>query len=79
MEREEETMADLLTGWVHGNTITLETPVPPFEGKRVLIRLEPAEDLDAALSLEMQARLWRDWAESGPQGPIEDDGEPEFP
>jgi hypothetical protein len=79
MDREEETMADLLTGWVHGKTITLDAPVPPFEGKRVFVRLETAEDLDTTLPAEVQARLWRDWAASGPQGPIEDDGEPQFP
>lgn len=35
--------------------------------------------MNVAIPAEVQARLWRDWAESGPQGPIEEDGEPEFP
>jgi hypothetical protein len=77
---EEDIMTDLLTGWVHGNTITLESPIPPLEGKRVVLRIEEsAEDPDERLSAEVQARLWRDWAAAGPQGPIEDEGEPEFP
>lgn len=33
-------MADLLTGWIHGTTITLDAPIPPLEGKRVLLRIE---------------------------------------
>ena len=33
----------------------------------------------AELSREEQARLWEEWARRGPQGPIEDDDEPEFP
>ena len=32
-------MPEMLTGWVHGNTITLESSVPLFEGKRVLVRI----------------------------------------
>ena len=72
-------MPDVLTGWVHGNTITLETPVPPFEGRRVLVRIEPAEDSEEVLTPDAQARLWQSWVERGPQGPIEDDGDPEIP
>lgn len=64
-------------GTVHGNTITLDDTVPPLEGKRVLVLIEPLESED--LDKTTQARLWRAWAESGPQGPIEDDGEAEFP
>jgi hypothetical protein len=80
MEHEEKAMTDLLTGWIHGNTITLEAPIPPLEGKRVFLRIEEsAEDLDVILPADVQARLWRDWAETGRQGPIEDEGEPEFP
>jgi hypothetical protein len=37
------------------------------------------EDLDLVLPAEVQDRLWREWVNSGPQGPIEDEGEPEFP
>lgn len=72
-------MPEMLTGWVHGNTITLESSVPPLEGKRVLVRIEPVEDSEATLTADVQARLWRAWTERGPQGPIEDEGEPEIP
>ena len=30
------------------------------------------EDADKELSREEHARLWGDWVENGPQGPIED-------
>lgn len=72
-------MSDVLAGWVYGNTIKLETPVPPLEGKRVLVRIEPVEDSDTALTPEVQASLWQTWVERGPQGPIEDNGDPELP
>jgi hypothetical protein len=72
-------MPDLLAGWVHGNTIKLEAPVPPLEGKRVLVRIEPAEYSEVTLTPAAQANLWQAWVERGPQGPIEDDGEPELP
>lgn len=45
-------MAEHLTGWVHGNTITLETMQPPLEGKRVRISIEPAEDSEALIQAE---------------------------
>ncbi len=70
-------MAEHLTGWVHGNTITLETMTPPLEGKRV--RIESAEDSEAELQPEEQARLWQAWVEQGPQGPVELEEEPELP
>jgi hypothetical protein len=73
-------MADLLTGWVRGNTITLDTSLPPLEGKRVLVRIERAEDTETAeIAADHQALFWREWAERGPQGPIEDEGESDFP
>jgi hypothetical protein len=65
-------------GIVHGNTIMLDDTVPPLEGRRVLVLIEPIEDSEA-LDRATQARLWGMWAESGPQGPIEDEGEAEFP
>jgi hypothetical protein len=79
MRGEESTMSDVFTGWVHGNTIRLEAPVPPLEGKRVLVRIEPAEDSEAALTSDVQASLWQAWMERGPQGPIEDEEETELP
>ncbi|MEY4544385.1 MAG: hypothetical protein RL685_580 [Pseudomonadota bacterium] len=72
-------MADAaVTGVLHGNTITLDAPVPPLDGRRVRVILA-AEDLDLVLGAEEQARLWDEWAQRGPQGPLEDDDEPEFP
>jgi hypothetical protein len=79
MQGEESTMPDMLTGWVHGNTIRLDSPVPPLEGRRVLVRIEPAEDPETTLTPDVQARHWQSWVERGPQGPIEDDGDPELP
>jgi hypothetical protein len=64
-------MGDQLTGWLHGNTITLETAAPPLEGKRVRVKIELAEDSEAVLSSEEQARLWQGWFDHGPQGPVE--------
>lgn len=72
-------MAEHLTGWVHGNTITLETMTPPLEGKRVRISIEPAEDSEAVIQPEEQARLWQEWVEHGPHGPVELDEEPDLP
>jgi hypothetical protein len=63
-------MADRLTGWLHGNTITLETTSPPLEDKRVRIKIELAEDSEAVLSAEEQIRFWNEWVEHGPQGPM---------
>jgi predicted RNase H-like HicB family nuclease len=56
-----------------------EAPAEIFEGERLVIRLEPAAVADEVLPAEAQAELWRAWAENGPQGPIEDEAEPEFP
>jgi hypothetical protein len=72
-------MGDQLSGWLHGNTITLETPAPLLDGKRVRVRLEPAEDSEAVLSPEEQTRFWRDWVDHGPQGPIEIEEELDLP
>ncbi len=66
-------------GTVHGTTITLDTSVPPLEGKRVLVLIEPLEESERELSRETQAQLWQVWIKSGPQGPIEDETEAEFP
>lgn len=72
-------MADAsVTGLLQGNTITLDTPVPPLDGRRVRVIIAPADE-DAALSADEQARCWDEWVRKGPQGPIEDDDEPEFP
>lgn len=66
------------TGVLHGNTITLDAPVPPLEGQRVRVLIALADD-DLELRPEQQAEAWRHWVTHGPQGPIDDDDEPEFP
>jgi hypothetical protein len=66
------------TGVLHGNTITLDAPVPPLEGQRVRVLIALADD-DIPLGPEQQAEAWLQWVTGGPQGPIDDDGEPEFP
>jgi hypothetical protein len=72
-------MADAaVTGLLQGKTITLDAPVPPLDGQRVHVIITPANET-AELSREEEARLWEEWARKGPQGPIEDDDEPEFP
>lgn len=72
-------MADAATtGVLHGNTITLDAPVPPLEGQRVHVIIAPIDD-DAALTTDEQTRLWHDWIKQGPQGPIDDEGDPGFP
>ena len=71
-------MAAEVTGTVHGKTVTLDEPVPPLEGRRVRVSLEPlvlpTEDL---LTVDEQMSLLREWAARGPQGPI--DAEDEWP
>lgn len=72
-------MADAAaTGVLHGNTITLDAPVPPLDGQRVRVIIVPADE-DLELAAAEQARLWDEWVQRGPQGPIEDETEPEFP
>jgi hypothetical protein len=72
-------MADAAsTGVLRGNTITLDAPVPPLEGKRVRVVITPTDE-DLQLSASQQGEIWRRWAERGPQGPIADEDEPEFP
>ena len=61
------------TGVLHGNTITLDAPVPPFEGQRVRVLIARADD-SAPLSSAEQASAWAQWIDHGPQGPIGDDG-----
>jgi hypothetical protein len=66
-----------LTGLVKGRTIALDEGVPPeLDGKRVRLIVEAADETNVAVEDEA---VWHDWVERGPQGPIEDNGEPEFP
>jgi len=68
-----------LAGTLHGNTITLDSAVPPLEGRRVRVVIEPLDEGEVTLTPNQQAQLWRAWVERGPQGPIAEDEEPEFP
>jgi hypothetical protein len=69
-------MSPPVRGRVHGSSIELDAPLPQLEGKRVLVLVEPEE---AVLSGEEQRAAWDEWARRGPQGAIDDEGEPEFP
>ena len=66
-------------GQIQGNTITLEEPLPALEGKQVRVLIEPLDEAEVVLLASEQARLWKEWAANGPDGPIEDGTEPEFP
>ena len=70
-------MATLKTGLVHGTTIELESAVPEMEGKRVRVVIETLDE--PRISAEQQRELWQAWVERGPQGPIEDGPETNFP
>jgi hypothetical protein len=61
-------------GVVQGDHIKLEKPLSEFEGKRVIVHIEFADD-DRTLSPEEQQRAWDDWIAHGPQGPIDDDSD----
>jgi len=65
-----------ITGLVQWQTIALDERVPELEGKRVRVLVEPADDTSVGGD---QGTVWHEWVERGPQGPINDDGEPEFP
>lgn len=64
-------MSAEVTGTVRGNTITLDEAIPPLEGRRIRVSLEPLADPDQVLTADEQARLLREWAASGPQGPLD--------
>ena len=40
---------------------------------------EPLDEAELMLFSQEQTVLWQDWVERGPQGPIEDDEDAEFP
>ena len=69
-------MTKMATGKLEGNVVTLDHAVPPLEGQRVRVVLEPLADSELELSADEQTRLWEAWVDHGPQGPIEDEGEP---
>jgi hypothetical protein len=66
------------TGTLKGKTITLDEAVPALEGRRVHVVIEPVVE-DRKLSKEEHLELWHEWMEHGEQGPLTDEGEPEFP
>jgi len=70
-------MAAAVSGVVHGNVIELDEAVPGLEGRRVRVVVEPVDE--APEDRVEQQRAWVAWVARGPQGPIEDDGEPELP
>jgi hypothetical protein len=69
-------MTTAIRGILNGVTLTLDVPVPPLDGKRVQVIIEPAEtepsEARDLTSIENTAFL-REWARRGPQGPIDDD------
>lgn len=66
-------MSTAVTGVVRGKTIALDEPVPRLEGQRVRVTLEQVQSVDSELSVDEQSRLLREWAQSGPQGPLDAD------
>ena len=66
-------MVTEVTGIVHGTTITLDVPIPPLDGRRVRVVVEPVDASEVVLSDADQDRMWCEWIEHGPQGPIEAD------
>ncbi len=66
-------MAQTLTGTFDGNSIILDQPRRKVkqQGQRVRVVVEPLDDADKKLPREEHARLWKEWVENGPQGPIE--------
>ncbi len=67
------------TGVIEGNTITLDSPIPPLDGKRVRVTIEPVEPAESVVEAEEQAQLWKLWVANGPDGPIERDSALDFP
>ena len=70
-------MSTSRTGLLKGKTIELEDPIPEMEGKRVHVVLEPIDE--TRLTDAEQRELWAQWVEHGPQGPIDDDDDTQFP
>jgi hypothetical protein len=66
-------MSRAVTGVVRGQTIALDEPVPRLEGQRVRVTLEGVPSVESELSVDEQSRLLREWAQRGPQGPLDAD------
>ncbi len=71
------TMVAAISGVVHGKVIELDEAVPALEGRRVRVVVEPFDEITTDPA-EL-VRAWDAWAARAPDGPIEDDGEPELP
>lgn len=65
-------MARAMTGVVHGNSVVLDAPVPPLEGRRVRVELE-AIDGEATAPPEALRTAWQAWVVGGSQGPLDHD------
>jgi hypothetical protein len=66
-------MSTAVTGVVRGKTIALDEPVPRLDGQRVRGTLEQVPSVDSEVPIDEQSRLLREWARSGPQGPLDAD------
>ena len=62
-----------IRGVVCGSTVTLDEPVRPPDGQRVRVRLDLLEPTELELTAAEQSQLLREWAERGPQGPLDAD------
>ncbi|MGD0679850.1 MAG: hypothetical protein ABSC94_31085 [Polyangiaceae bacterium] len=74
-------MTNAARGVLRGVTITLDAPVPPLDGQRVRLVIEPETQSHVSrdLSPAEHAVLLREWATHGPRGPIDDVDFPEPP
>ncbi len=62
--------------------LTVEVPASVRSGPAKMILLVPEKEpspYQIELSSKEQEKLWQEWVDHGPQGPIEDEGDPEFP
>jgi hypothetical protein len=66
-------MTYALTGILHGRTIELDQVEEALEGVRLRLVAEPLEQAEVRLSKEENARRLKEWAASGPQGPLDGD------
>ncbi len=66
-----------LKGLVQGNTVVLDELVPPLEGKRVLVVLEPVDEPEL-IGAPQNLEAWRHWLTSGPRGPSRTRASPSF-
>jgi hypothetical protein len=65
-------------GLLKGKTIELDEPMPPLDGKRVVVTIE-ADESGEVLSTEGARTAWDAWAASANQGPLQVDDDADFP